>query len=205
MQSLLKSSASTLVLASFLAGSAYASDLGGMKDSPSSDPIVVGQSWTGPWAAVLAGYGILTETPSGEDFGYSAQGGFGEIQAGYNRQLGNFVGSVYLCASYSMIEDLGEGYCIDGRAGLLLDKDTLAFISGGWRWQAVTGYDDKVFASGPELGIGLEHRLTRTMALKVEAGRHWITDVDGESVPDDVNLDDNRVKAGLVFTLGGAY
>lgn len=191
-------SVSAAVLTLCLSAPAFAADLGGLKDSPSSDPITIGQSWTGPWVALLAGYGILTATPSGEDYGASAQGGFGEVQAGYDRQFGNFVAGVYLCASYSMIEDLGEGYCADARVGVLLNKDTLAYASGGWRWQSVTDYGDKVFASGGELNLGLESRLTKSISLKIEGGRHWITDVDGESVPDGVDLSDNRIKVGFV-------
>lgn len=200
-----KSSVSAAVLALFLSAPALAADLGvSAKDSgPVISDSSSAYSWTGPWAALMAGYQIPTLTPSGEDFGYSAQGAFGEIQLGYDRQFGNLVASVYLCASYSMIDHLEEGYCGGARAGLLVTRDTLAYLSGAYRWQSVDLGGDSIFASGPAAGTGIESRLTKNISLKIEAQHTWVLDVDGESVPDEIDLSDNRVMAGLVFRLGG--
>ena len=58
MNSLLKSSVSSVTLALFLSSSAYATDLRPMKDSPSSvlDAPVANHSWQGPYIGVGVGY-----------------------------------------------------------------------------------------------------------------------------------------------------
>lgn len=203
-----------LAMSTALVTGAAAADLGGgKKHKPATaeqsllDPAPVVDrpaSWTGPWFDIMGGYSIATLTPSSEDFGLSAQGGFGQVDAGFDYQFGRGVVGVELCASYSFIDHAGEGYCGAIRAGLLVTPDTLAYGLGGYRWQSIDTGSDSIFASGPFAGLGMESRITQNMSLKVEAQHHWITDVDGESVPDEIDASDNRVMGGLVFRFGGA-
>jgi opacity protein-like surface antigen len=200
-------SASAAVLALFLSSNAHAADAytrGSTKDAPDAieAPAPV-RSWTGPWIAAMAGYGVLGVSDA--DYVEGVEGAFGELQAGYDVQLGRAVIGGYGCVGYSAIDQLNEHYCLGVRGGVLLTNATLLYVPFGWQWQNVDdGYSSGgVFYSGPSLGLGVETRISTNVALKVEADHQWVNDVDGTDVSDQ-NISDNRIKAGVVFRFGGA-
>lgn len=196
-----------LIALALIAGtaSANAADLdkggkGAFLDVPAETPRV---NWTGPWVAVMGGYSILSAYYDGYDIGESTEGGFVQGELGYDFQVADrFVVGGFLCASYSAIEGLADGYCVQTRGGFLLNRQTLLFGNVGWRWQGVDGEgEDSIYASGPVAGIGIESKLSQNLSVKAALERHWITDVDGESVLDEIDLGDNRAMVGLVLRL----
>lgn len=201
--------ASAVSLVALLAASpALAADVyKGMKDEHGVDvDYRPSRSWTGPWGAVLGGYSIGTLTEGDGDSGLdnpglSVEGGFIQGELGYDYQLnGRLVIGAYICGSYSAIEGLADGYCAQGRFGVLVSRDSLLYANAGWRWQGTDeDGEDSVYGSGPVAGFGLESRWTEHLAVKVGFEHHWITDIDGETVPDEIDLGDNRIMAGFVF------
>lgn len=201
MRTLFKSSLSASALTLFLAVPALAADIDRGKGDPTSAEYTTPANWSGPWIAAVGGYSILTATEDGEAVGLSAEGGFVQGELGYDFQVNNnFVVGGFICAAYSAIEGLADGYCVQGRGGFLLNRNTLLFGNVGWRWQGTDGDgEDSVYFSGPTAGLGIESKLSENAAVKVAFEHHWVTDIDGESVPDDIDLGDNRVMVGFVY------
>ncbi len=185
----------------FSLSAASATDLKSNSSDPTSAEYQAPANWSGPWVAVVGGYSILSAYEDDYPVGLSTEGGFVQGELGYDFQVNNrFVLGGYICASYSAIEGLADGYCVQGRGGVLLTRNTLLFGNVGWRWQGTDGEgEDSVYASGPVLGGGIEAKWSEMTSIKVDLERHWITDVDGEKVDSGLDLGDNRAMVGIVF------
>lgn len=189
---------------------AYASDLS-LKDSP-GDVASPGRavSWTGPWIGIAGGYDFandkLTESEHYGDEsgkisvdGLGSQGLFGELQLGYDRQLGNrpYVISVFgglnLNDNEFSIDASGGGEHVNilsieqewggvlgARVGMLKSPDTMFYVGGGWAFGKmgdVKSDGEKVFddqetdLSGWFGELGMETRVYQNVYLSV-AGRY---------------------------------
>lgn len=199
-----------LAMGAALVTGANAADLSGKKVSM-QDPVPVSEpsaSWSGPWVAILGGYGVGTvrDTRYSEEFGNSVEGLLAEAQAGVDIQFGRGLLGVSGCVGYVDVDDADLSYCAGGRVGFLVTKDTLIFVPLGWRWQGIDSGDGTVYASGPYAGLGMESRLDdvmKNLAVKLEYQHTFYDDVDGDKVPDNVDLEDNRFMAGAVLRFGG--
>jgi outer membrane immunogenic protein len=189
----------TLVAAAFAAGlgigGAYAADLnGGLKDAPT---YATAGSWTGFYLGVGLGGGsiiddgkasvVYDDTPiSAELNGLGAQGMFGTVQVGYDRQFGRFVGGVFFDYDFTNIKGtlsagldgigvnldagLNDEWSAGGRAGYLVNSETLVYGLGAYT-------QGKFFMplnlpgttrDGYTVGGGIETRLTGNWFLKGE-------------------------------------
>ncbi len=202
MKNGIKTSVSALALAVILAGSpASATDLKGNNSDPTSAEYQAPANWSGPWIAAVGGYNILTFGADGYDGGVSLEGGFVQGELGYDFQVDNrFVLGAYICASYSAIEGLADGYCVQSRGGVRVTPNTLLFGNVGWRWQGTEDEGEEGFYfSGPVAGVGIEAKFSQSAAVKVGFEHQWITDWDGETVPSELDFGDNRLMVGFVF------
>lgn len=149
--------------------------------------------WTGFHVGAAVGAGALVhEIGVGGGFaslnGLGAEGVFGEISMGYDRELGNgLVVGVMADARLSgiaselVIDGLGSasvdadyGFDILGRIGTKLDEATLVYALGGYSWQHFdvnTSPGGSVYdwdASGFTVGAGIETALSEKMAVNLE-------------------------------------
>lgn len=173
MFTLLKTSASAAVLALFVMSPAAATDLGGKGDPTSAN--YVSPNWNGLWIGAVGGYQFSNSEKSwdfhrfdasqgdaGENDriftggidGYGAEGLFGELQLGYDQQMGRFVVGAFgginisdaehsqsdfidfngdgdgLSSSLSFKQEWGG--VLGARVGILKSSDTMFYVAGGW-------------------------------------------------------------------------
>lgn len=175
---LLKNATAVSALALFFAASpALAADiLGGGKGDPAGAEYQAPRSWSGPWIGVVGGLSFFnTETtfrdddydfdgvkkvwvhdPSDSDSlnidGLGAEGLFGEVQIGYDHQVGTrliigALGGVNLSDAefsasanngtnkvFDVSADYEWGGIIGGRLGYLKSLDTMFYVAGGWAY-----------------------------------------------------------------------
>lgn len=167
-----------------VASSALAADLPSKKGPPPS-PMVYAPafSWTGFYVGANAGWGFADPSKSNLP---NASGGMIGGQAGYNYQIGQFVGGVeadldYNSASHSHTTALGSEKLSVGamtteraRAGVALDR-ALLFVTGGYAGVDVRGsYNgaasgaQTVWRNGGVVGAGIEYAFTNNISAKAE-------------------------------------
>ena len=120
--------------------------------------------------------------------GLGGEGIFGELNGGYDYDFGSWVAGVQVDGRYSGIStdlnlgglgvsfDADYGFDILARAGMKLNKSTLAYVIGGYSWQhfnidipGVVGVDDVDWDfSGFSVGGGLEAAVTDKMTVNLE-------------------------------------
>lgn len=174
-------------------------------------------SWTRFWAAAIAGYGMTNTSvdvgPVEVIDGIGGEGVFGELQVGFDKQMGKAVMGVYAGAGLSdsetsvlngfgSVEEL-ESYFVGARAGYLLSHSTLAYVGGGWAWTNVETFlagasIDERFIDGVFAETGLEGRLNHRVGWKV-FGRY--TFYDEETPVNGVSLDPGRLQVGAGLTI----
>lgn len=197
-----------------------------LKDAPAA--VDRDYNWNRAWGALILGYGMTnTETEIGYNVpgaptvplidGLGAEGVFGEVQIGLDRQFGSFVAGVFAGAGYSDATfgvigldaiHQNESYFAGLRGGVLISPSTLAYAAGGWRWTNFS-IDDSV-GSGDEtldgafVETGLEGRFNRQVGWKV-FGRYTMygdTDVDADYFKLNMQPDELQFGAGLTVSLG---
>lgn len=199
-----------LAMGAALVTGASAADIGGGKKQSLLDPVATEApkaSWTGPWISIGGGYTIGTITPDGGDssqFGSSVEALTAEAALGFDYQIDRAVIGVSGCASYVDVDGAGIGYCVGGRGGVLLTDNSLLYLSGGYRWQAVDVGSENQYLSGPYVGTGIESRLNKNLSAKLEY-QHVFYDSLGDLKFSDIGADvgENRILLGLTLRLGG--
>lgn len=148
-------------------------------------------NWTGFYVGGGLGAGAAVhkvEVPplGGLSFnGLGSEGGFGELNAGYDQDFGSWVAGVKVDARYSGIDsklDLfgtdvklkGDyGFDVLARLGMKVNETTLAYVLGGYSWQhfkfdAPAPLDASWSSSGFSVGGGLETAVTNNVTVGVE-------------------------------------
>jgi len=184
-------STSAVALASvFFANSALATDLGG-KGDPTSSSYVENKTWTGVYLGALGGYqfsnsvleygeecfddeGEKVRGSSVEIDGLGADGLFGEIQLGFDKQVGTRLvlgafagvnlnnaefevsGSQFFGAndpnngSFSALTFSQEwGGVLGARAGFLTTQNTMLYVAGGWAFGEMSDLESEIIG-GPD-------------------------------------------------------
>ncbi len=191
-----------------MGGAAHAADMyaaGSAKDAPIAAPEV---SWTGFYIGVGAGglgvnndvkasltpiYNYVND-PSVELDGLGAEGVFGTVQVGYDRQYGNIVGGIFFDYDFADASSdlklngqkiasitLNDMWSVGGRLGYLLNSSTLAYFLAAYTQAnfdlpaGLKGNDP----SGYTLGGGLETKLGGNWFLRAE---YRFTQLDKETV-----------------------
>ena len=178
-----------ILLAALLAGvasSALAADLPSKKGPPPA-PVAYAPafSWTGFYIGANTGWAFADPSSSNMP---NASGGMIGGQAGYNYQIGQFVGGVeadldYNAASHSHSTALGTNKLSVGtmttervRAGVAMDR-ALLFVTGGYAGVDVRGSFNNtsgltgaqtVWRNGGVIGAGLEYAFTNNISAKAE-------------------------------------
>ena len=114
--------------------------------------------------------------------GITGDGLFGELNAGYDHDFGNFVAGLMIDGNFSGISaDLGAlgghlksdyGFDILGRVGIKVNPSSLAYVLGGYSWghfkmeEGGTSYGWG--SSGFSVGGGLETAVTTNTTLGIE-------------------------------------
>ncbi|CAG1002918.1 MAG: porin family protein [Rhizobiaceae bacterium] len=155
-------------------------------------------NWSGFYVGGAFGAGAASHElasnliPGGITFnGIGAEGVFGELSVGYDRDFGNFVGGVLVDGRYSGITtslnvgilpisanvDADYGFDVLARVGAKLDEATLAYVLGGYSWQH---FDVNFTTPGPSgslydwgshgfsVGGGLEAAVSEHMTVGIE-------------------------------------
>ena len=214
----------TIVLAggfaALLAGSALASDLKmppmDAYDAPVRDTTLTGLYFGVPGGAEFAN--TKAELGPLSFRGFGSNGWFGELQTGYDRQIGNFVIGVYGAVDFSNTDTVLE---FSGTEVAKLDKNwswltgvrfgykfsnTLAYVGGGY-----TQADVSLDYLGTEVGsdtlhggfaeIGTETRLGNTNIYGKVAGR-YIRYASETYDGIEVRPDDLQIIAGFTAKIG---
>lgn len=212
-------------------GGVYASDLGGgLKDGTSYDGGEYRDvNWTRAWGAILGGYGMTNTEVSVDGFGplnplldgLGAEGIFGEVQVGFDKDLGPVILGVFAGAGYSDasfgafggdVLDQKESYFVGLRGGIPLTSKTLGYVAGGWRWTNFEVSDDvgckgdcADTVDGAFAEAGIDGRLTKMMGWKV-FGRYTLYDeYEGHGSLKGVTLDAGELQVGAGLTLSLGY
>lgn len=229
-----------LAASSALIGAAQAGDLnhrGGLKDPVERqgrlpEPEVQQEydaKWTRFWGAVVGGYGMTNTEVSAEGKGpfnplvdgLGAEGIFGEVQVGYDKDLGPIVIGIYGGAGYSDatfgaigldILEQKESYFVGLRGGIPLTSKTLGYVAGGWRWTTFEVADDlkckgdcSDTLDGAFAEAGIDGRLTKMMGWKVFGRYTFYDEYEGHGSLKGLTADvgELQVGAGLTISLGG--
>lgn len=181
------------LMAALLAGvasSAMAADLPTRKAPPAPAQVYAPVfTWTGFYAGVNGGWGWAS--PSSSNF-KTANGGLLGAQAGYNYQVGQFVGGVEADADWTYANSknnyapAGGGAASNSfktgfmtterlRAGVVMDR-ALIFVTGGYAGiqtnasfvnGGVSG-SQSAWRNGGVIGAGLEYAFTNNISAKAE-------------------------------------
>jgi outer membrane immunogenic protein len=222
MKTIGKSTLAASAIALFFASPTFAADLG-TKGDPTAADYTAPANWSGPWIGVVGGLTFFnTELDYTKDHvsegertnishlnidGLGAEGLFGEVQIGYDHQIGSnlvigiFAGANLSDAEFSASQSFGGekfasvttdyewGGVVGGRLGVIAGQNTLFYGAAGYAF-AQLGDTDISFdgetesLGGPDLQgwfgeVGMEHRLSRALKLTV-AGRY--TDYSPETL-----------------------
>lgn len=147
-------------------------------------------NWTGLYVGAALGAGEVVHDLSifggAADFnGIGGEGVFGELNAGYDHDFGNFVAGVMVDGNLSGISTdikasgggsaslkADYGFDILGRIGMKVNPSTLAYVLGGYSWghfKLEGGGDSYDWSSnGFSVGGGLETAITTNTTLGIE-------------------------------------
>jgi len=220
-----------------MGGAAYAADLnagGSLKDGPVYVPETI---WTGFYLGVGGGGGAVNHDikgsfknieaadPTFELNGLGADGAFGTVEVGYDRQYGHFVGGIFFNYDFTGIKTsaqiggFGASYDLDGlwsagaRLGYLVNPSTLAYVLGAYSEAHFTVSPSNPFIgnqtySGFSVGGGLETHLSGNWFVKAE---YRFTGLDtqtlfnkgGLKITDDADIHEGRFV--LSYKLGPTF
>jgi outer membrane immunogenic protein len=225
----------TLIAAAALLGmgcAANAADLnagGSLKDGPVYAPEA---AWTGFYLGLGGGGGAANhdikaniEGLAAELNGLGADGGFGTVEVGYDRQFGRFVAGVFFnydftdintsasISSFSASYDLDGIWTAGGRLGYLVNQSTLAYVLAGYSEAHFTvspsnRYIGDQTYSGFTVGGGLETHLGGNWFGKVEyrfigLDTQTLFDRGGLTITDDADIHEGRFVVS--YKLGSAF
>ncbi len=210
-----------------LAGPAFAGDLEPKRGAAATvlpapkEPIqsTDDHSWNGIWLGAFAGYGIsnseltlekfhesgtnpvvVTSIGKGEVDGFGGEGFFGQLQAGYDRQLGDrIVAGVFGGVSFSSSEssaslrqgpdvpgnsadtlkvEEGDTYFGGARVGYLLNQHNMVYVAGGYFWNIDTEVsindESKDFDFEGWFGeVGFESRIAENVYARLSGRYYW--------------------------------
>ncbi|MBN9066542.1 MAG: outer membrane beta-barrel protein [Rhizobiales bacterium] len=151
--------------------------------------------WSGFYlgASVGAGEAVNDTTLAGAFNlnGLTGDGIFGELNAGYDHDFGNFVAGLMVDGNYSGIKTdfLGVGHLksdygfdILGRIGMKVNPSTLAYVLGGYSWghfkAELPGISYGWGSSGYSVGGGLETAISTNTTLGIEYRYAQFSDKD---------------------------
>lgn len=231
--------------AALMSSGAYAADVyskGSLKDTEVA--VEASRTWTGLWLGAFGGYSMNNTELSLNSFhdngdkslnkgrldGLGGEGLFGEVQAGYDRQIGRLVVGCYGGVNFSGAETEASGkgaslkieediaYLAACRFGALLNKDTLVYVAGGYRWQdvdiTVTDGASKTFTEDFDgfLGeVGLETRISGGLFGRLAArytafdDKNWSDRAGAEdNCWNELNADPGKLEimAGITYKFG---
>jgi opacity protein-like surface antigen len=217
-----------LGLSTALIGAAQAADVhskkGSLKDEPRAaalpEPTYPEEraNWDRIWSAVVAGYSMVnteveiskTETFSLVD-GLGAEGFFGEVQIGVDKQLGPVVLGVFGAVAYSdaSFSAMGgtlevqenESYLVMGRVGVPIGKASLVYVAGGYRWanfEVTQGGSGDKTVGGLVGETGLESKINSVLGWKAFVR---YTDFEDVKIDDCLKLKGDELQAGVGLTI----
>jgi outer membrane immunogenic protein len=145
--------------------------------------------------------------------GITGDGLFGEINAGYDHDFGNFVAGLMVDGNYSGISAglgaLGDhlksdyGFDILGRVGMKVNPSTLAYVLGGYSWghfKAEDGGDSIDWSrSGYSVGGGLETAIATNTTLGIEYRYARFADKDFAGGAVNIEPSSHTVRVGLKY------
>lgn len=184
--------------------------------------------WTGFYLGASVGAGEVVHDLSIlsglVDFnGIGGEGVFGELNAGYDHDFGNFVAGVMVDGNLSGIStdlDIGGGggsahvkadygFDILGRIGMKVNPSTLAYVLGGYSWAhfkgeasaGVGGPSDSMdwSRSGYSVGGGLETAITTNTTLGIEYRYAQFADKDLGAGFLKIEPSSHTVRVGLKY------
>lgn len=188
-------------------------------------------TWDGFYAGVHGGYGWGDTGASSNDVGiplgsYTAEGGFGGAQIGYNWEIAGFLVGLEGDVSFADIEgdsifggknpssELDWMATARARVGTFLTPQILAYVTGGAAW---ADWNDKLapfariggsdVSTGWTIGGGLESKLTESISLKLEylyldfGDETYKFDYSGTSVKANFDHELHTVRVGLNIQL----
>jgi outer membrane immunogenic protein len=183
--------------------------------------------WSGFYVGAAVGAGEVVHDLSllgaADANGIGGEGVFGELNAGYDHDFGNFVAGIMVDGNYSGISSdldvngLGEvasvkadyGFDVLGRVGMKVNPSTLAYVLGGYSWahfKAEAGipglgagsYDWS--SSGFSVGGGLETAVSTHTTLGIEYRYSQFADEDfGSGGLFKVEPSSHTVRVGLKY------
>ncbi len=188
---------------------------GSLRDAPLTNP----GNWTGLYAGAHLGAGMGDiETSDLASASIDADTFLGGIHAGYNLQMGNFVGGLEVDGTWGNGGDSVKQGSLDINAGsdwMSSARLRLGYASGNWLVYATggvalgdidvalkdTGIDDQMSQTmvGYAIGGGVELKLTDSWVARVEALHYGFSEEEFKSAPGTIGIeaDVTTVRAGL--------
>lgn len=203
-----------------MCGTASAADLGSLKDGPMVLAPVGG--WTGAYVGIGIGGGATSDNVNGTAANRldirGAEGVFGTVQVGYDRQYGRFVGGIFFDYDFTNISadtvwstgnrrvtyntgkiDLNNEWSVGGRAGFLVNPETLVYGLAAYTqadFSLPFGFSGST-RDGYTVGGGIETRLTGNWFVKGEYRYTHFSDetlsTKNFSVTDQTDVQSGRV------------